>query len=478
MKKTFALDLDSGEFHNVVRSAEGRLVVRDKLRVISEDDYIFAFSVVAATTSEVWHYVFTRGNIPAPNTIYLSLYNDNFILQALVAVGTIVDPKAGISYAVNYNQVVVNSPGWSQPLWGFIGSTLIPAVKTESDQPDTPAISLFSGMVCSFADRTVWAYRNQIYINEPDTDPRCITSSFALGTSGVVTDMFQSGDGGDLIIVTTDGLFIIPPDGLSGAVLSGQVSRSSGYKSLNYRNVATSRGYTMALTRDGVMDVRSGTITPLTFYQRNRFITKPVGPGSAGDYRTGQIWATDTGFAISTIGGDMCLLDMDANPATITWIYDESPIILVGVGRTRDGRIIYWDSDTVYVLYGTDDSIVGGIACENIAAGSDSNLIREMTVTVVGDGTRFAQSYVKKSFKSTLVPGVSAPATYTTVSLWGDDTTPLVELEPRSRRQQRGGPSQGRQDGIWSEVGATGSGTRFLNAEMIAVQVGSRRPSN
>ena len=207
--------LQNTELHNVILGQNG-LETRKGLRaVLDKEDvnslihdglhekFVFGFSAESANTGEVFHYLFSIYS----KYLYQSLWDDQFNCLGIARIGKLTADLEPFSYAINYNQIVVNSRSLPYPLWGFIGGTLVKAEKQQSINPDTPSLTLFPGRVCGFADRFVWAYANQIIINDPGTEPRTICAPNAISFGGTVLDLFQAGEGGNLIIVCTDGVY-------------------------------------------------------------------------------------------------------------------------------------------------------------------------------------------------------------------------------------------------------------------------------
>lgn len=418
---------------------------REAFTTVNEADYLYGFSVTSITGTQYFYdfILETDGSITA------QLFDSEYTALGTESIGQLIDRSAPVSHAINYGQVVINSAGWSTPVWCYIGSTPIPAQKVESINPDTPALDLFTGQVCSFADRFVWSYRNQIIINDPGTEPRTITSPNSISFSGDICDIFQQGGTGSLIVITTVATYTLPPDGLAGFKYDGIISKSTHYQGVKPRNAGTARGQVHGLVRSGLMNLESGEIIQLTTYRHPRRITKPVGPGFGGDYRSGELFAFDSGYMISFgRGAPFCVVDLDG--AGISWWDDDNMTMpIVSVTSTADGRLFLYTIDTAALVWGDDPNCTFGLATEFPTPGVLSNVVREMIVTATGDNTTTVESYVRNSLQSSVVPGIPGSVIEST-SVWGS-TAVLTELEPRSRRHQRAI----RTDGIYLEVGVT-----------------------
>ena len=455
----------------------------------TQTDFVYGFSVESANTGEVFHYIFT---VDASNVLFASIFDSQFQARAYYSIGKMAADLEPFSVAVNYNQIIVNSSSLPYPLWGFIGGTLVRADRVESINPDTPALTLFPGRVCSFADRFAWAYANQVIFNDPGTEPRTITAPNAISFGGSVLDLFQSGEGGSLIVVCTDATYAIPPDGLNGFQFQGVISRIPGYQGARSNNAATARGSTLGLVKDGIIDISSFRKRQLSNYRQRRRLTKPVGPDASGDYRNGTMLATDEGFII-TINGKSCLLDLDSGKAT--WLYGNDAwltggggdINIVGILKDADGKNIFVTETNVIDLFGNTDYTVtpriaapdpagttpDGSICVGVPSDPQmSPVVREISTSA--DRPGFLQrSYVRNSLQTATTPPPQLSLVINT-SLWSA-TSQLREREMRSRRMQRAI----RVDSPDVELTFTGGAVRIGESfDLVTKGIGRNRPSN
>lgn len=436
----------SAEGYNTTKSTDGTWRTREDFVTLDEFVNTFYGFTAQSFSGQTYHYILGNNNALGDGSVDVYIYDEEWVLiSSALDIAEQYDPLAVWSHAITYGQIVVNSPGISKPLWGFIGSTLIAAERVDSISPDTPALDLFPGLVCSFADRICWTFNNQVYINDPGTEPRTITTPNAIGLAGKITDLFQAGSGGELIIVTTDGVYSLPPDGLAGFAFAGQISRSTHYRSLNPRNAASARGLVHGLTADGLMDLRSGEVIKLTVNRRPRKITRPFGPGRATDMRTGQMFAHERGYYISFGRGEpFCAVDLDTN--SISW-WDSQDYAgpLKGILRDYTGRPIFVLGEGILYLWGDTTPETAGLALEVTVPGVGSYLVREVIVTALGDGVTPVGAAVRKVERS-IIPPAPPDAVLTTSSVW--DAGELQEVEFRSRRMQ----FAERTDGIYFEI--------------------------
>lgn len=482
--------LQNTELHNVILGQTG-LETRKGLRaVLDKEDvgslnhsglhekFVFGFSAESANTGQVFHYLFSIYQ----KRLWQSLWDEQFNCLSLVKIAKINTDLEPFSYAINYNQIIVNSRSLPYPLWGFIGGTLVKAEKQPSINPDTPSLTLFPGRVCSFADRFVWAYANQIIINDPGTEPRTICAPNAISFGGTVLDLFQAGEGGNLIIVCTDGVYQLPPDGLAGYQFQGFISRSPGYQGVQSNNTAASRGAVVGLTTDGIIDIGSFQKKPLTTYRRTRKYAKRVGVYESGDYRTGSILPLEEGFIVS-IDFKSAIINLDTGK--VTWLYSDSftDLSVVGVLKHSDGREMLVTPNKVFDIFGNTEctstsnpsypEINFCYILVNVPTDPQlSPVIREITVSADRPSTTVS-TYVRGQYRTDNIPAPVNAANVVGVNNW-DDTKTYTEREYRSRRLQMAV----RIDSPDFELGFNKHCKIDNSADIISKGIGKTRPSN
>jgi hypothetical protein len=498
--------INESELHNVVSGPEG-LQTRPGLKTIlrvedlgvvtprtaagTQTAIVSGFSCESANTGEVFHYLFS---VDAVNECTGWVYSDEMECLGSYTIGQLAS-RTPFSVAINYNQIVVNSPGLPFPLWGFIGGTLVRARAVDSINPDTPDLTLFPGRVCGFADRFVWAYANQIIINDPGTEPRTICGQNTASFGGTVLDLFQAGEGGALVVVCTDATYQIPPDALAGYQIQGSIVRLPGYQGTYPNNAATVRGTTAGLCKDGLISLGTFQRRDLTNYRRRRSLAAPVGPGTAGDYRLGAIFPAESCFYVA-IGGRVCQIDLDSS--LTSWIYPSadstgnaytggSTFNVVGVLKNSEGTDILLTDVGVVALWGSVDigltptsavptpleSIPVGYVCKNIETSPKmSPVLREITIGGDRAGVRM-QSQCRGSTGTATVPAPQGSRVVGT-DVWSVSAL-LVEREYRSRRMQR----SVRGDAPDVELAWSGGGTRIAPIANIEFSGwGKTRPTN
>jgi hypothetical protein len=457
----------------------------------SSTKIIYGFSAESANNGRTYHYIFSQD---VNNNLIGSVFDSQFYCLSSITYGKMTNDPEPFSVAINYNQIIVNSPSMPYPLWGFIGGSLVRANKIESINPDTPALTLFPGRVCSFADRFAWAYANQVIFNDPGTEPRTITAPNAISFGGTVLDIFQAGQGGNLIIICTDATYSIPPDGLNGFQFQGVISRIPGYQGARSNNAATARGTTLGLIKDGVIDIGSFQKRQLSKYRIRRYLSEQVGPDESGDYRNGTILATDQGFMV-TINNKTCFIDIDSGLAT--WLYptlnsgwiidNKADFKVVGILKDTDGKNIFITTTSVIELLGNTDyydtptsgtpspvavtSILSSLLTKISTDPQLSPVIREITTSADRPGYSQA-SYIRGSYGTEVTPAPQN-SSIINVSLWSNSRQ-LIEKEMRSRDVRRAI----RGDSPDLEVSYTGGATRVGEVvDVIAKGVGRNRPT-
>ena len=475
MRQQYSIDLNNAEWQNIFPTSEG-LVVRDAFYTIDEDNFLAGQSIVRNDLT--YHYVLycpigTRG-------LKLRIYETNWQVISDETVAMVYNKDAPICIVSVNNQIIINGPGISTPLWGYVGSSVIPAVPNPRGVDDvlTSSLQLYPGLVCKFADRIVWSINNQVIISDPPTgetemDPKQLSPNNSIAFAGTITDIFESTSTGSLIVVTTAGVSILPAAGLVGTDYAANLNFLATYQSQRFGNAASSCGRTYGLSKNGVIDFDSGKEIPLTTYRRNRFFSSPVGPGRASDYRFSKIFAYEDGFIISTPEGPCCFINCKFG--TYSWVVDDTYIPIVkGVLRTGEGELALLLRDGLVDFYGTQTNLKGTFACDVVQPGINSNCVTNISVTVEGNGINQVVSYVKNSNQTSVVPSASGAAV-TTSSVWG--TANLLEVEYRSRNNHKRG-GQGWTDGIYCEVGAIGSGIKVQSAVLETnTQTPQRRTS-
>lgn len=366
------IDLSGAELHNVV-IRNGRLTTRRGLYAVqslaSGVRYVGGFSVESPFTTEVWHYLFEQDTSSLQCT--MRVYTEEFLLVYSQDVGTLSrDPV--ITHAVVNNQIMVNSPSFSAPLYGVVGGGMISALKTESENPDTTALDIPIGHTCSFGDRIPIAQGNVLYFNDPGIDPRTYVAQNAFSLSGTIYDIFQSLDG-SLYAGTSAGVSYVPQDALGkGQTVEGFIGLIPGIQLSRPRNMAVSNGVVMALQRDGLVVVGGkGQKIDVAPYKGPRYYARSV---EVDDYRlSGEIFATPSGFLVGFRGQHGHVLDFHLRENYQSYIWSPSTAInLVGTLRSRENDVLMILEDKVVMPVYRNDQFASA-AIKGVMA-TDTNL--------------------------------------------------------------------------------------------------------
>lgn len=405
----FAIDVDSFEQHNVIRK-DGRMRTRTGLHLLATPtagtEYVGGFSLESPFSSEVYHYVFEQST--TTRAVTARVVTEEFFEVANLPIG-VTAARPVITYGVANNQLIINSPSFSGPLYGLIGGGLVQAVKTESDNPETRALDLPPGHVTSWGGRIAIAAANSVLVSDGRLDPRTFTSAGELSFPGVVYDLFVGPDGA-LYVVTSADIYVVPADALALPMLSQSfIATIPGVYTSRPRNACAAAGAVLALGRDGLVFVTrsSQERVDLSPYEGKRYWTPSV---QVEDYRQCTMFPATNGVVIG-FGERRVWLDVDLRTGSrsYTWASFASPE-LAGVLRSREGDTLYLCRDQILARAGNVDQIlvgtvdIRGVACGRIDVPADTSLpLRSVTVATdaVGQGT---VSYIAGVASSVAVP--------------------------------------------------------------------------
>lgn len=332
------LDLTSFEHHNIVVASDGSLRTRKgfvRLGYGTGNGAVGAFTIQSASTTEPWHYIFLQNTATGRVTLHVTT-------EELVDIFTQdlgpMQANPVITYAVTNNQVMINSPTFSAPLYGLPGGGLIPALKTPSINPDTTAIDIPNGHVAAFGDRLAIAQGNVVFFNDPplanSVDPRTFTGKLALGLTGSIFDIMQGGDGA-LYMFTSDGVFIMPNDALGqGQSIVGSISRIPSLQTSRSRNAVLTNGVIAVLQRDFAMLLPSMTKIPIGSRGIRRKTALAL---DIEDLRlVGELFPTSAGFIIGFRGKRAHYIEVDVSTLHVSMVSADTAMNVVGTLKTRD----------------------------------------------------------------------------------------------------------------------------------------------
>jgi hypothetical protein len=440
------ISLRSFERHNIIAES-GRLSTRRGFVVslaatslgLANNVFVGGFSVLVPSSSETEHYLFLQDTTTGVVTMIVT--NEEWIERYRLGLG--VHPSSPVfSHALVNNQLMINAPSMSGPLYGLPGGGVMPAVATASENPDTTAIDVPSGHICSFGDRMPVAQGSVVLFNDPGLDPRTYTGQNVIALPATIHAITQGPDGA-LWMLTPAGAYSMAADAL------GQGQSVAGFISL-IPQVLTSRPGgacstpygVVALTTDGVAVLSGGSSRELAFstYQGRRKLTRPIDVLDVRQF--GRVYPTSFGVLVGFGTDRDYAVAVDLGEGTTSFWYTgaaSTPLNVVGVLRTRDGEDLVIDRSGVYALHtkGLRDfsdsaaNDVSGALCGRVQSGPrDNPLIRRVTLSAANGGAPVSVcgNGVVDTGKSTTVNGDTVIGT----DLWG--TPNWASLTARSVR--------------------------------------------
>lgn len=416
------------ERHNVTTDRAGRLVTRKgavSFRLPTAGTvHVGGFSILVPSSSEIEHYIFEQST--TTSVVTMRVFDEEFVERYSLRLGE-MSTWPVFSYAMVNNQLMINSPSMSAPLYGLPGGGAMPAVKTESDNPDTTALDIPAGHICAFGDRMPIATGSIVNFNDPGIDPRSYTSVGQVPIPAVIHDIVQGPDGG-LYMFTPAGAYVMASDALGqGQSVLGFISLVPEVATSRPGNAASTPFGVVALTDDGCAVLAGGIAKRIAFstYQGRRRLSKPVDVLDVRQF--GRVFPTSTGCVVG-FGADRDYF-VDVNLDDGGGVSFMSDFNVVGMLRTRDGEDLVLATDAVWSLHTSGATTLRGVLCGRIQAGpADNPLLRRATVSVAnaGDPVTVNCNNVQDSINTT----VNGDAVIN-VDNWG---TPLASLTARSAR--------------------------------------------
>lgn len=407
------INLSGAELHNLV-VRKGGLEVRSGYQAVKlpsgGTSFVGGFSIESPFTTEVWHYLFEQD---VAGVATMRVYTEDFVEMYSHPLGRLAaDPV--ITHAVYANQVMVNSPSFSQPLYGLVGGGTIQAIKTESSNPDTTTLEIPPGHICSFGDRMPIAQGNIVYFNDPrtDLDPRTYVAQNGVPLSGAIYDIFQ-GDDGALYMFTSAGVFYMAQDALGkGQIVEGFIGMIPGLQTSRPRNAAASNGVVAVLQKDGIVILGRGQkAIDVAPYKGARYYSRDI---EVEDYRqAGQIHATSEGFIVAFGGRHDFLLDFNMRDGYRSYIWSESMSFnLVGTLRSRENDTMLLLKDAILVRQGDLDGKainspayeVQGVAAIEVDTPEGAEVMLRRVTTSSDNAGATVATYAAHQAKAATVP--------------------------------------------------------------------------
>lgn len=421
------------EKHNIVNES-GRLSTRRGFVIsvaassfgITNGEMVGGFSVLVPSSSETEHYLFVQDGDTGVVTLIVT--DEEWIERYRLGLG--VHPATPVfSHAMVNNQIMINAPSMSGPLYGLPGGGIMPAVATPSRNPDTTALDVPSGHICSFGDRMPIAQGSVVLFNDPGIDPRTYVGENVIGLPATIHAITQGPDGA-LWMFTSAGAYSMAADAL------GQGQSVAGFISL-VPQVLTSRPGgacstpfgVVALTVDGVAVLNGGNSREIAFstYQGRRKLTRPIDVLDVRQF--GRVFPTSFGVLVGFGTDRNYAVAVDLGEGTTSFWYTgtaATPLNVVGVLRTRDGEDLIIDKFGVYAMHtkGLRDfadsapNDITGALCGRVQSGPRENpLVRRVSISAANGGAPVSVcgNGVVDTGKSTTVNGDTVIGT----DLWG-----------------------------------------------------------
>lgn len=394
------------ERHNVVNE-KGRLATRKGFVVslalttlgLGASEFVGGFSVLVPSSSETEHYLFAQ-NLQT-GIVTLVVTDEEWVERYRLALGA--HPNQPVfSHAMVNNQLMVNAPSLSAPLYGLPGGGLMPAVKTASRNPDTTALDVPAGHTCAFGDRIPIAQGSVVFFNDPGIDPRSYVAENVVAMPATIHGIMQ-GPEGALWMLTPAGAYAMASDALGqGQSVAGFISLVPQVQTSRPGGACTTPFGVVALTTDGVAVLNGGSLRTLPFstYQGRRTLTRPIDVLDARQF--GRVFPTSFGVVVGFSGDrDYCVaVDLEDGTASHWYTGDNAATLnIVGTLRTRDGEDLLIESSGIYAMHtrGLRDfsdlpnNDVAGALCGRILAGPfDNPLVRRVSISAANGGAPVA----------------------------------------------------------------------------------------
>lgn len=311
------IDLSGFAKRNIWPLQSGEMAVRPGIRKIDDlvsDDVVAAFSIKTFTNQETQHFIFHEQT--APYKLFLTVYDEDFDglpLQTLLTDAT-SRPEV-ITHAVVFDQIVIASPDFST-LFGYTGGTIMKAEKPSALTTNTTLdpVDVPRGICTSWGGRCVIADGTMVYFSE--------LVRFGLGV-GIGFNVFSGSPvpgnvygihtnaGGDLVVVTNNGVFGLPVDYSSaGDQVAPSWNKWNDHVATGYGQTCASRGEVFALTRRGFRGL-TGEGNAEVFLDEPRVQTTVTTRIAHDNYMMGYIYGGVDGPVIAHPDGDgICFVDL------------------------------------------------------------------------------------------------------------------------------------------------------------------------
>ena len=405
-----------------------------------------SFTAKSQFADSVQHYVLMGAGSPASRTLEMYVMDENLPdtqRKQVLPLGA-DRPIRAMTGAVVNGEVIISGPD-IPTLWGYSGSGIVVATSELSVNPSIQTLSMPRGICVSWADRCVIAQGEALFISDPYA-PRTYTADGFLALPGVVYGLHVT-DTGDLVAVTSEGVYSMNSQSVAqGAGIVGSVNKISNYKANDYRQSAMTPFGLYGLTKRGYkrIDVETSDEVPLS---DRRFVRSLSDMISFPDYRSGQIFETDTGMAIAigsidknandTFEGGVCMVDLYEDLKswwTPFWMKS-----LEGVLTSREG-------ETLFLFRACNES---GVAPAPVTVGDMASVMKFHLDrdTIVGDNYPVADGYKADFTYSGSIAGLvpynpEVQPVVRAIFMKADNGGKLVKVAVRGEYQKQDGTLQ------------------------------------
>lgn len=391
-----SVDITRWERHNVVVDEQGRLMTRRGFADVFTPGvgrFVAGFSLLIPTSSEIEHIIFTQS--ASTGIVTMTTYDEEFSIGMTMELGHMPSNPV-VTMAMVNNQVMINSPSFSAPIYGLPGGGYMPALKVPSINPDTTALDIPTGHICSFGDRMPIAQGSVVFFNDPGIDPRTYTAQNTLGLPGEVYDLFQGPDGG-LWMFTAAGLFVMSADALGqGQNVVGFVQHVPTLVTSNPTGAVSTPFGVVALTRTGISVFTSASSSardiPFATFLGRRQLSLPVEMIDVRQF--GRIYSVEGGVVVGFGQAQAFFVFVDlANGGNVTFFRNEdNELNLVGTLHSRDDESLFLTQFRLRQMHvdgaaAESSTDVTGVVCGKVQGGPQDNpLIRRITASVATGG--------------------------------------------------------------------------------------------
>jgi hypothetical protein len=457
---------------NLWRHPSGELCVRPGLRRIytpeSGRKLVGGFSVPNSYTQEVWHYVFDVATTGALS-LKLRVLDETFQTVQVLATNVDVIPRV-ITHAVVEGMGLICSPDLPT-LFFVVGSGTIFADAVDSDVSTSSVLPVPRGICTAWCNRVVVCDGRSMFVSDPVAatggDVRTFVGLNQQQRPGVIYGVHEARDG-DLVVVTSAGVYALAADATAEPVVGGAIWRLVNHNiAASFASSCVVRGRVYGLTRDGwaLIDTETTAETALAEPLMPRAV---FGRVSLEDFRSARLYATDEGPLVAHDGLN-AVHRTDVGSGIASWwrsSFAADNFRVRGTLRELDGTERLLCENGIFAICGdfdgeialtTEVAAVKGLLFAPIPPDPDEpRLVRHVDVAAAVGGTT---SNLGVSLRGSRKAAALEPDSngYTVgVSTWTQAGRRLTTTPLSSMRVDFGAAAVERTDDVAIEVEATG----------------------